>query len=70
MTEVIFYSASVTEALEVVAGLKERLSIHEDFRFSFHQGKYDWGMNEQIQHKTIFYFKDPAEATAFRLTYL
>ena len=70
MTEVTLYSASVTEALEIVASLKEQLTLHVDFRFSFHQGKYDWGMNEQIEHKTIFYFNNPADATAFTLKYL
>jgi hypothetical protein len=70
MTEIILYSTTVTEALEIVASLKEYLTIHEDFEFSFHQGKYDWEMNEQIEHKTVFRFRDPTDATWFRLTYL
>lgn len=70
MTEVILHSTTVTEALEIVASLKQHLTIHEDFQFSFHQGRYDWGMNEQIEHKTIFSFKNPEDATWFSLTYL
>ena len=70
MTEVILYSTTVTEALEIVTSLKQHLTIHDDFRFSFNQGKHDWGSGETIDHKTIFYFKDEAMATWFRLTYL
>lgn len=70
MTEVTLYSASVTEALEIVASLKEQLTLHVDFRFSFHQGKYDWITHERVDHKTVFYFRDSKEATAFTLKYL
>ena len=70
MTEVILNSTSVTETLEIVQSLKERLVLHDDFHYKFFQGKYDWEMSEQIEHKTIFYFKDPADATWFQLTYL
>jgi uncharacterized protein related to proFAR isomerase len=70
MTEVILYSTTVTETLEIVHSLRERLFIDVDFQYKFIQGKYDWEQSEQIDHKTIFYFRDPAEATAFRLKYL
>ena len=70
MTEVIVYSTTVAETLEIVASLKEHLTLHEDFQFSFHQGRYDWETHEPIAHKTIFYFRDPVDATAFSLKYL
>lgn len=69
MNEVILHSTTVTETLEIVASLKQRLTIHEDFSYKFIQGGYNWEMNEQIDHRTIFYFKNPADATWFQLTY-
>lgn len=70
MTEVTLYSTSVTETLEIVQSLRERLVLQEDFHYKFIQGGYDWGMSEQVEHKTIFSFKNPADATWFQLTYL
>ena len=70
MTEVVLESTTVTETLEIVHNLKEQLTIHEDFSYKFIQGKYDWEMSEQINHRTIFSFRNPADATAFRLKYL
>ena len=70
MTEVILHSTTVTETLEIVASLKQRLAIHEDFSYKFIQGGYNWDENEPIEHKTIFSFRDPADATWFQLTYL
>jgi hypothetical protein len=70
MTEIILCSTTVTETLEIVQSLKEQLTLHEDFHYKFFQGSYDWELNEQIDHKTIFYFKDPKIATWFSLTYL
>jgi len=70
MTEVVLESTTVTETLEIVASLRERLTMHEDFTYKFIQGGYDWGMGEQIDHQTIFSFRDPADATWFQLTYL
>lgn len=70
MTEITMHSTTVAETLEIVAELKERLRLHEDFQFSFYQGRYDWETHEPIAHKTIFYFRDPAEATAFSLKYI
>lgn len=70
MIEVILYSTTVTETLEIVQSLRERLVMHEDFTYKFIQGGYDWEMSEQINHKTIFSFKNPADATWFQLTYL
>ena len=70
MTEVTIENTTVTETLEIVHRLKERLVLEEDFRYKFIQGGYEWEMNEHVDHKTIFYFKDPAVATWFSLTYL
>ena len=70
MTEVIINSISVTETLEVVQSLRERLVLHEDFTYKFFQGSYNWITHERIDHKTVFSFKDPADATWFQLTYL
>jgi len=70
MTEVTLDTTSVTETLEIVHSLKEQLILHEDFTYKFFQGKYDWEQSEQINHKTVFYFRDPADATWFQLTYL
>ena len=70
MTEVTVYPTSVTETLEMVQSLRERLTLHEDFHYKFFQGKYDWEQSEQIDHKTVFYFQNPADATWFQLTYL
>jgi hypothetical protein len=70
MTEVILYSTTVTETLEIVHSLRERLQIDVDFQYKFIQGGYDWEINEHVNHKTIFSFKDPADATWFSLTYL
>jgi hypothetical protein len=70
MTEVIINSTTVTELLEVVQSLRERLVLHDDFHYKFFQGKYDWEQNEEIDHKAVFYFKNPADATWFQLTYL
>ena len=70
MIEVILHSTTVTETLEIVQSLKERLTIHEDFSYKFFQGGYDWEMSEQVEHKTIFSFRNPADATWFQLTYL
>ena len=70
MTEVVLYSTTVTETLEIVHSLRDRLVIDRDFQYKFIQGRYDWEMSEQIDHKTIFYFTNPADATWFTLTYL
>jgi hypothetical protein len=70
MIEVVLESTTVTETLEIVHSLRERLSIDRDFQYKFIQGGYNWEMNEPIDHKTIFYFQDPADATWFQLTYL
>ena len=70
MTEVILHSTTVTETLEIVHSLRDWLVIDRDFRYKFIQGSYDWELSEQIDHKTIFYFRDPADATWFSLTYL
>lgn len=70
MTEVIIESITVTELLEIVQSLRKQLIMHEDFRYKFIQGGFDWEMNEEINHRAIFYFKDPATATWFNLTYL
>jgi len=70
MTEVILESTTVTETLEIVQSLRERLTIHEDFTYKFIQGGFEWEMNEHVDHKTIFAFKNPADATWFQLTYL
>ena len=70
MTEVTLHSTTVTETLEIVQSLKEQLTLHEDFTYKFFQGRYDWEMSEQIDHKTVFYFKDPKIATWFSLTYI
>jgi hypothetical protein len=70
MTEVILYSTTVTETLEIVNSLRDRLVIDQDFQYRFIQGKYDWEMHEQIDNKTVFYFQDPTIATWFSLTYL
>jgi hypothetical protein len=70
MTEVVLYGTTVTETLEIVHSLKERLILHEDFSYKFLQGSYNWEMSEQIDHKTVFSFNDPAMATWFSLTYL
>jgi hypothetical protein len=70
MTEITVLSTTVTETLEIVASLRERLTLHEDFRYKFIQGGYNWEMHEEIDHRAIFYFKNPADATWFQLTYL
>ncbi|CAB4129297.1 hypothetical protein UFOVP112_395 [uncultured Caudovirales phage] len=70
MIEVTLNSTTVTETLEIVQSLRERLTIHEDFRYKFIQGGYNWEQSEEIDHKTIFYFTDEATAMWFRLTYL
>lgn len=70
MIEVTLESTTVTDTLEIVHSLRERLAIHQDFRYKFIQGGYNWEMSEEIDHKTIFYFTDEATAMWFRLTYL
>ena len=70
MTEVVLHPTTVTETLEIVHSLKERLMLQEDFTYKFIQGSYNWETSEHIEHKTIFSFRDPANATWFRLTYL
>jgi hypothetical protein len=70
MTEVIIYSTTVTDTLEIVASLRERMTLHKDFRYKFIQGGYNWEMGEGIDHRAIFYFANPADATWFQLTYL
>jgi hypothetical protein len=70
MIEVVLESTTVTETLEIVQSLRQRLRIHEDFNYKFIQGGFDWEMSEQINHRTIFSFKNPADATWFQLTYL
>ena len=70
MIAVTLESTTVTETLEIVQSLRERLTIHEDFRYRFIQGGYDWEMSEEVKHHTVFYFKNPADATWFQLTYL
>ena len=69
MIEVILHSTTVTDTLEIVQSLRERLTLHEDFRYKFIQGGYNWEMSEEIAHQTIFYFKNPADATWFQLIY-
>jgi DUF2075 family protein len=70
MIEVVLESTTVTDTLEIVQSLKEQLTLHEDFHYKFFQGKYNWITHERIDHKTVFYFKDPKTATWFSLTYL
>lgn len=70
MTEITVLSTTVTETLEIVASLRERLTLYEDFRYKFIQGGYNWEMHEEIDHRVIFYFRNPADATWFQLTYL
>jgi hypothetical protein len=70
MTEVTLHSTTVTETLEIVNSLRDRLVIDQDFRYKFIQGSYNWETSEHIEHKAIFYFRDPADATWFSLTYL
>ena len=70
MIEVVLESTTVTETLEIVQSLKQRLTLHEDFVYRFEQGGYDWEMHEEVDHQTIFYFKNESDATWFRLTYL
>jgi hypothetical protein len=70
MIEVVLESTTVTETLEIVHSLRERMSIDTDFQYKFIQGGFDWDTHQQIDHKTIFYFRDPADATWFTLTYL
>ena len=70
MIEVVLESTTVTETLEIVHSLRERLLIDQDFRYKFMQGGFDWETHEQIDHRTIFYFTNPADATWFSLTYL
>lgn len=70
MTEVVLHSTTVTETLEIVYSLKERLTLQEDFTYKFMQGGFNWETHEQIDHKTIFSFTNPADATWFSLTYL
>ena len=57
MIEVVLESTTVTETLEIVQSLSQRLRLHEDFKYRFIQGGYDWEMSETVDHKTIFYFK-------------
>lgn len=70
MIEVILPSTTVTETLEIVHSLRDRMVIDRDFRYKFMQGGYHWETHEQIDHRTVFYFRDPADATWFTLTYL
>ena len=70
MIEVVLESTTVTETLEIVQSLRERLTIHKDFRYKFIQGGYNWEESASVDHHTIFYFEDPAMATWFQLTYL
>ena len=70
MIEVTLNSTTVTETLEIVKSLRERLTIHEDFSYKFIQGGYEWDLNEHVNHRTIFSFQNPADATWFQLTYL
>ena len=67
MIEVTIESTTVTETLEIVYSLRDRLA---DFRYKFIQGGYDTEAHEDIPHKTIFYFTDENTALWFRLTYL
>ena len=70
MIQVVLESTTVTETLEIVHSLRERMSIDTDFQYKFMQGGFNWETHQQIDHKTIFYFRDPADATWFTLTYL
>ena len=70
MIEVTIESTTVTETLEIVYSLRERLTMDEDFRYKFIQGGYDTEAYEDIPHKTKFYFTDENTALWFRLTYL
>ena len=70
MIEVVLEPTTVTETLEIVHSLRERLTMHKDFKYKFVQGGMDWESGDSITHRTIFYFEDPAMATWFQLTYL
>ena len=70
MIQVVLESTTVTETLEIVHSLRERMSIDTDFQYKFMKGGFNWETHQQIDHKTIFYFRDPADATWFTLTYL
>jgi hypothetical protein len=70
MIEVTVFDINATRALEIVYELRQHLEQHVDFAYKFYQGGYDWEMNEHRSYKTVFLFRDPADATAFRLKYL
>lgn len=70
MTEVTIYNISANRTLEIVYELRQYLEQHRDFNYKFFQGGYDWGQQEERAYKTIFSFRDPADATAFTLKYL
>ena len=70
MTEVTVFDINATRTLEIVYELRQYLTQDTDFSYRFYQGGYDWEMNEHKSYKTIFSFRDSADATAFTLKYL
>jgi hypothetical protein len=69
MTEVTVYDISANRTLEIVHELRQTLTQGHDFEYAFYQGGYNWEMAEHRSYKTVFKFRDPAEATAFTLRY-
>lgn len=70
MTEVIIYDIDANRTLEIVRELRLYLTQDQDFFYHFYQGGYDWENHEHRVYKTVFTFKNPADATAFGLRYL
>jgi hypothetical protein len=70
MTEVTIYDIDVNRCLAIVHELRQTLDQDHDFSYKFFQGGYDWENNEHKSYKTVFSFRDPADATAFTLKYL
>lgn len=69
MTEITIYNLTAAQCLDIVYQLRETMTQGQDFKYEFVQGGYNWEMMEEIPYKTIFYFADPADATAFALKY-
>lgn len=67
MTEVTIYDIDVTRCLEIVHELR---ALGIEFEYRFFQGGYDWENNEHKTYKTVFSFRNPADATVFGLRYL
>ena len=70
MTDVTVFDINATRALEIVYELRQHLTQDTDCSYRFYQGGYDWEMNEHRSYKTVFSFRNPADATAFTLKYL